>query len=104
MDLQRQRLARIRSIPKLAQEPEQPASELSSVSAETDVSARRTGQPLELPSVHQTDRKTNVASRPGLGKRKLLLIGALLALALGGGAFGDWWWTVGRFTVSTDDA
>jgi membrane fusion protein, multidrug efflux system len=38
------------------------------------------------------------------GKRKLAL-GVVLALAAGGaGWFGYDWWTVGRFTVSTDDA
>jgi membrane fusion protein (multidrug efflux system) len=37
--------------------------------------------------------------------RRQLAIGALLVAGLGGGAwFGYDWWTVGRFTVSTDDA
>jgi membrane fusion protein, multidrug efflux system len=37
--------------------------------------------------------------------RRQLALGALLAAGLGGGAwFGYDWWTVGRFTVTTDDA
>jgi membrane fusion protein (multidrug efflux system) len=37
--------------------------------------------------------------------RRQLALGAVLALAVGGaGWFGYDWWTVGRFTVSTDDA
>jgi membrane fusion protein (multidrug efflux system) len=42
---------------------------------------------------------------PGKSRRirVLLAAGALAALAAGG-YFGHYWWTVGRFTVSTDDA
>jgi membrane fusion protein, multidrug efflux system len=36
--------------------------------------------------------------------RRKLAVGAALVLALGGSWFGYDWWTVGRFTVSTDDA
>src|ERR1700756_2647119 len=40
-----------------------------------------------------------------IGRRKLALLGVLLAaVAIGGGWFGYRWWTVGRFMVSTDDA
>ena len=40
-----------------------------------------------------------------IGRRKLALLGVLLAaVAIGGGWFGYRWWTVGRFMVSTDGA
>jgi len=40
-----------------------------------------------------------------IGRRKLALLGVLLAAAaIGGGWFGYRWWTVGRFMISTDDA
>ena len=40
-----------------------------------------------------------------IGRRRLALLGVLLAaVAIGGGWFGYRWWTVGRFMVSTDDA
>jgi membrane fusion protein (multidrug efflux system) len=44
-------------------------------------------------------------ARRRIGRRKLALLGvALAALVVGGGWFGERWWTVGRFMVSTDDA
>ncbi len=45
------------------------------------------------------------ASKPRrhVGRTAALAFGALLALA-GGGWYGDYWWTAGRFLVSTDDA
>src|SRR5215472_6421120 len=43
--------------------------------------------------------------RPRIGRRKLALLGVLLAaVAIGGSWYGHRWWTVGRFMVSTDDA
>jgi membrane fusion protein, multidrug efflux system len=45
------------------------------------------------------------ANRPQRFSRRKLALGAGLALALGAATwFGYDWWTVGRFTVSTDDA
>ena len=44
-------------------------------------------------------------NRPRRARRRKLAFGMLLAAALGtAGWFGYDWWTVGRFTVSTDDA
>ena len=44
-------------------------------------------------------------ARPQPRSRRKLAIGAVALIALGaGGWFGYQWWTVGRFTVSTDDA
>jgi membrane fusion protein (multidrug efflux system) len=42
-------------------------------------------------------------ARPRRAKR-LVIAGAVLAALATGGYFGDYWWTVGRFTVTTDDA
>ncbi len=40
----------------------------------------------------------------GLSRRRLLVAGAALLIAAGGAWYGHQWWTVGRFTESTDDA
>jgi membrane fusion protein (multidrug efflux system) len=68
---------------------------------ENDVIAR-----LRSPSPSPTTIRAGAAqSRARLGSmRKLTLATALVIVALVGAAAGDWWWTVGRFTVSTDDA
>lgn len=51
------------------------------------------------------ETKAPAASRRRRLSRRQLSFGALLAAAAGGAAwFGYDWWTVGRFTVSTDDA
>ncbi len=46
------------------------------------------------------------AAKPGtrLSRRRLLVAGAALLLAAGAAWYGHQWWTVGRFTESTDDA
>ncbi len=40
----------------------------------------------------------------GLSRRRLLVVGASLLIAAGGTWYGHQWWTVGRFTETTDDA
>src|SRR4029077_12110055 len=45
-----------------------------------------------------------VKSRPRIGRKHLALAGLALALALGGIGYGRYWWNVGRFIESTDDA
>src|SRR6185437_493540 len=51
-----------------------------------------------LSAASGTDRNRRLSGRK-------IAFGALAALAVGGAAwFGYDWWTVGRFTVSTDDA
>jgi membrane fusion protein (multidrug efflux system) len=45
-----------------------------------------------------------VKSRPRFGRRELALAGFALAIALGGTGYGRYWWNVGRFIESTDDA
>jgi membrane fusion protein, multidrug efflux system len=96
MDGERQHsVARLRPVFSSAQE----------ANSSSDPSARRSGQPRELPFRH-SEVKSGAPS-PGrgfFGKRKLTVIGALLVVVLAAAALGDWWWTVGRLTVSTDDA
>jgi len=54
--------------------------------------------PASVPSTR------NTATPPKRSRRKLML-GAVALLAIGvAGYFGHEWWTVGRFTVTTDDA
>ncbi len=43
-------------------------------------------------------------SKPKRNKRRLLALGALIAALGAGGYYGNYWWTEGRFLVSTDDA
>src|SRR5215471_5816165 len=45
-----------------------------------------------------------VKSRPRFGRRQLALAGLALAVTLGGIGYGRYWWNVGRFIESTDDA
>ena len=45
-----------------------------------------------------------VKSRPRFGHRQLAVAGFALAVALGGIGYGRYWWHVGRFIESTDDA
>jgi membrane fusion protein, multidrug efflux system len=42
--------------------------------------------------------------RPKFGLKRLALTGLALAITLGGIAYGRYWWAVGRFIESTDDA
>src|SRR5262249_22589759 len=63
----------------------------------------------KLPAVIQASPETDApADKPRprrIGRRRLALLGVLLAAAaIGGGWFGYRWWTVGRFMISTDDA
>jgi membrane fusion protein (multidrug efflux system) len=59
---------------------------------------------IEPPAQSSTPPEAKPRSRR-IGGRKLALLGvALAALVVGGGWFGERWWTVGRFLVSTDDA
>jgi membrane fusion protein (multidrug efflux system) len=43
-------------------------------------------------------------TRPTFGRKGLALAGLALALTLGGAGYGRYWWTVGRFIETTDDA
>jgi membrane fusion protein (multidrug efflux system) len=59
---------------------------------------------IPLPDSGVEAKPETAASAPRLSRRKLAL-GAVAVLAIAGaGWFGYDWWTVGRFTVSTDDA
>jgi membrane fusion protein (multidrug efflux system) len=39
-----------------------------------------------------------------ISKKRLILSAALVALVIGGGWAGHWWWTIGRFQENTDNA
>ncbi len=65
--------------------------------------AARGPAPAPQPAVEVTPLQTGGRKRRS-GRRRLIL-GAALVVVLGTAAwYGEYWWTVGRFTVSTDDA
>jgi membrane fusion protein (multidrug efflux system) len=76
-----------------------------------DQTARRTGTP-DLAAAEQSQKATAsaapsaapVSAKAPLGRRKKILAGALLALLAVGGYYGQYWFTTGRYIVSTDDA
>ena len=74
-----------------ARENRPPATRVDEVRAPAPAEAAPPAQEQALPA------------RPRRTKR-LLIAGALAAALAAAGYFGDYWWTVGRFTVSTDDA
>ena len=45
-----------------------------------------------------------VKSRLQIGRKHLAIAGLVLAVTLGGIGYGRYWWNVGRFIESTDDA
>jgi membrane fusion protein, multidrug efflux system len=65
----------------------------------------RAPSPIEPKTVEIAPPPPAGAKRPRWLSRRKLALGAAVALAVGGASwFGYDWWTVGRFTVSTDDA
>jgi membrane fusion protein, multidrug efflux system len=86
----------------LQAEPLQPDEQKISVEPAAEARAPSPAEPTPLET---TPSATVAAPQPRrLGRRKAAL-GAVVAIAAGvAGWFGYDWWTVGRFTVSTDDA
>src|ERR1700733_8027046 len=65
----------------------------------------RTPSPVPPAPGETAPAATVGANRPQRLRRRTLALGAALAIAVGAASwFGYDWWTVGRFTVSTDDA
>lgn len=59
----------------------------------------------QAPASPAAQAPTPDAPAPRKASRRRLVLGAVLAAAVGvGGWFGAQWWTVGRFEISTDDA
>src|SRR5579859_6402311 len=77
--------------------PDPPRAQVSD-----EVVARRTP---ELPATAKPAAQAPaVTAAPKSGKRKFVLIGAGLLLALAAASYGVHWILIGRFHVSTDDA
>jgi len=55
------------------------------------------------PTVEAPAQQAAAPARPRRARR-FLIAGAVAAALAAAGYFGDYWWTVGRFTVTTDDA
>ena len=78
-------------------------SPANDVDNEDAARGRREGAPVRTPDnpLAATAQGPRTAGRT----RKMAMLGAAIIVALGTAAwFGGHWWTVGRFTVSTDDA
>jgi membrane fusion protein, multidrug efflux system len=66
-------------------------------------------RPQETPAPAQPDTAASAQqnapiARPRRRARTVVLAGAVLAALAAAAYYGDYWWTVGRFQVSTDDA
>jgi membrane fusion protein (multidrug efflux system) len=63
---------------------------------------------VEVDATRISDRKSDVSAAPRKSHRKALLRGvttaALLLAVAGCGYYGHYWWTAGRYLVTTDDA
>jgi membrane fusion protein (multidrug efflux system) len=70
---------------------------------ETSIPTARAPAPALRPPV-EVSPAPPAGRKPGSRRRRVIL-GAAVLLSLGvPGWYGEYWWTVGRFTVSTDDA
>jgi membrane fusion protein, multidrug efflux system len=59
---------------------------------------------MDTIAIERAATATPVRSRLQFGRRHLALAGLALAITLGGIGYGRYWWSVGRFIESTDDA
>jgi membrane fusion protein, multidrug efflux system len=59
---------------------------------------------MDTIALERAATSATVNSRPRFGRRQLALAGLALAVTLGGIGYGRYWWNVGRFIESTDDA
>ncbi|MGD9846537.1 MAG: HlyD family secretion protein [Variibacter sp.] len=78
---------------------------------QTAVSLKKDAEPSpdpasEAPAVQEAAEQSDTPAAPAARRspKRLVLGAVLLAVLAGGGWYGYHWWTVGRFTVSTDDA
>jgi len=67
-------------------------------------SKRRAAEALEKPAADTSARAAPAAAAPKSGKRKFVLMGIGLLLALAAASYAGYYTLVGRFYVSTDDA
>jgi membrane fusion protein, multidrug efflux system len=63
-----------------------------------------TAPSLPVPQVDASAKGVPDTPAPRTGRRRAILVLALLAALGSGGYYGHYWWTEGRFLVSTDDA
>ncbi|HSR75630.1 MAG TPA: HlyD family secretion protein, partial [Xanthobacteraceae bacterium] len=70
---------------------------------ETSIPTARALAPALRPPVEVSGPQT-AGRKPGSRRRSIILGDAVLLVLGVAGWYGEYWWTVGRFTVSTDDA
>jgi len=81
-----------------------PARQAGSESSEQTVGRRPAEAPDDQPAIDQPAAAPAANAQPKSGKRKLVLMGIVVLLALAAASYGGYYVLVGRFYVSTDDA
>ncbi len=81
-----------------------PAGQAGSESSEQTVGRRPAEAPDDQPAIDQPAAAPAANAQPKSGKRKLVLMGIVVLLALAAASYGGYYVLVGRFYVSTDDA
>jgi membrane fusion protein, multidrug efflux system len=77
---------------------------VEAVGGETSIPAARAPVPAPRQPGLDVSAPPTAVAKPG-SRRRRWIVGCALLLVLGiAGWYGEYWWTVGRFTVSTDDA
>jgi len=103
----------LRSVEDALDDEETPSSTLGGSEPPARVIAQRDGSRTakRVPKALRPEAAPEIApaappsSQPKRRKGRRLLLAAVAILALGlGGWYGHYWWTVGRFIISTDDA
>src|SRR5271166_5384670 len=59
---------------------------------------------MDMVVLERVGSSAPVSRRLKFGRKAIALSGLAIAVIIGGGGYGRYWWTTGRFIESTDDA